>query len=86
MAYFPNGSSGEVLDRQCWECPLGESACPVLAVQMIYNYDQLNNGQEKLREAVTMLVNNDGICQVRKLMLENISVIKPSEPEPEVVK
>lgn len=23
MAYFPNGSSGEILDEQCHDCPLG---------------------------------------------------------------
>lgn len=23
MAYFPNGSSGEVLEHQCEDCPLG---------------------------------------------------------------
>jgi len=70
MAYFPNGSAGEVLDNQCAECPLGDGPCPVLLVQMMYNYDQLAVGQEKLREAMTILVDNGGICQVRKQVLE----------------
>lgn len=71
MAYFPNGAAGEVLDRQCEECPLGEGACPVLGVQLLYNYDQLEDGQEKLREAMSMLVNDEGVCEVRKQIQES---------------
>jgi formate hydrogenlyase subunit 6/NADH:ubiquinone oxidoreductase subunit I len=70
MAYFPNGSSGEVLDLQCSRCPLGEGPCPVMGIQMIYNYDQLDAGQEKLRQAMEMLVDEKGICQVHKQLME----------------
>jgi hypothetical protein len=75
MVYFPNGSSGEVLDDQCERCPLGdhdrECCCPVLSIQLLYNYDQLNDGQEKLRHAMSMLVDDKGICQVYKQLMEN---------------
>jgi len=73
MAYFPNGSAGEVLDRQCAECPLGNGPCPVLGIQMIFNYDQLSEGNKQLREAMTMLVDDKGECQVRKQILENVT-------------
>jgi hypothetical protein len=46
MAYFPNHSSGQVLEVQCDRCPLGNGPCPVLEVQLIYNYDQLKEGQD----------------------------------------
>ncbi len=71
MAYFPNGSSGEVLDRQCADCPLGDGPCPVMLVQQVYNYDQLDEGQEKLREAMTILVDDEGTCHVRKQLAES---------------
>jgi len=87
MAYFPNGSTGEVLDEQCADCPLGcgwndpeqqilfeveyaPKPCPVAFVQMSYNYDQIDKGQEKLRECLSRLVADNGECQVRKLLLE----------------
>lgn len=73
MAYFPNGSSGEVLDAQCADCPLGDGPCPVMGIQMLYNYDQLADGQEKLRHAMRLLVNDEGVCEVRKQILENVS-------------
>lgn len=73
MAYFSNSSEGEVLDVQCYDCPLGGGCCPVLSVQMLYNYDQLEDGQEKLREAMELLVDDKGVCQVRKKILENVT-------------
>jgi len=65
MAYFSNSSEGEVLDSQCAGCLLGspEASCPVKAIHWIYNYDQCSN--EKLREAMEMLVDKQGICQVK---------------------
>jgi hypothetical protein len=70
MAYFSNGSAGEIFDNQCDECPLGQGPCPIASVQLMYNYDQLSDGQEKLREAMTILVDDEGICQTRKQMIE----------------
>ena len=63
MAYFPNGTSGMVLDEQCAECVLGMVACPIFAVQMLHNYDQ--NDNEKLRDAMNLLINEAGVCQMR---------------------
>lgn len=70
MAYFANGTDGDYLEAQCEKCPLGQKACPVLHVQLLYNYDQVAKGQEKLREAMNMLVDPKGICQVRKELLK----------------
>lgn len=68
MAYFPNGSSGVILDNQCSECVLGKFACPVFAVQINYNYQQLKSGNEKLQEAISMLINENGICQMKNVI------------------
>lgn len=73
MAYFPNGSSGEILDNQCASCSLGQSPCPVLLVQLTYNYDQVDKGQEKLREAMEILVDKRGVCQV-KIQMDKTSL------------
>lgn len=83
MAYFPNGSSGEVLDDQCERCPLGDSGeccCPVLSIQLLYNYDQLNDGQEKLRSAMSMLVDDKGVCQVNKQLKMKDNGVIDSKP------
>ena len=85
MAYFRNSSSGEVLEVQCADCPLGfgwndpyqkrlfdaesiGNGCPVEFVQLMYNYDQV--GIPKLKEAMTILINDAGTCQVRELLLK----------------
>jgi hypothetical protein len=67
MAYFPNGTAGEILDSQCIDCLHEDewSWCPVYAVQQLFNYDQVDKGQEKLRQAINMLIDEKGICKVR---------------------
>jgi hypothetical protein len=69
MAYFSNGSEGEYLENQCADCPLNDKHCPVFRVQMRYNYDQVSPGQEKLRAAMNLLINEKGDCQVRPLVV-----------------
>lgn len=72
MAYFPNGTAGAILDNQCIYC-LHENDwgdCPVYAVQALFNYNQADKGQEKLRKAISMLIRDDGICLVRKAFLK----------------
>jgi len=44
--------------------------CPTAFVQLLYNYDQVDDKQKKLREAMTLLVNDDGICETRKILVE----------------
>lgn len=77
MAYFSNGCEGEVLDAQCAECPVGKPdiGCPVALVQMLYNYDQLDERGEpnKLAELMNVLINEDGECQMRKSILQAAS-------------
>jgi hypothetical protein len=80
MAYFSNGTEGEVLDVQCADCPLGGGCCPVKSIQMLYNYDQLDDGQEKLQDAMEQLVDAKGVCQVRKQILENVTRVPHGDP------
>ena len=62
MAYFSNGSEGEVFDLQCCRCKYGESPCPVAWVQGIYNYKAVGN---KIATGIlNELVKNDGTCTV----------------------
>lgn len=75
MAYFANGSEGEILDDQCAECKLSNDAdCPVLWVQLTYNYKQLDKGSEILREAMNCLIADKGICQMKKCMDEHLTI------------
>lgn len=62
MACFSNGSEGMVLDDQCFKCVLGEKSCPILFVQMSYNYDAVGN--KIATEILNYLVNEDGECQM----------------------
>lgn len=71
MAYFPNGTAGECLDDQCFSCIHGMNdsiMCPVKLVQTHYNYDQLNEGNEDLRAAIDLLVDEKGECQMKTVM------------------
>ena len=69
MAYFSNSSEGFVLDEQCCECHIPDDVpCPVLLVQTMYNYDQMKEGNEKLREAINQLIDEKGNCQMKLLL------------------
>ena len=60
MAYFSNGTEGEVFDAQCSICKYGESACPIATVQLAYNYDACNI--PVARKILDSLVSDDGAC------------------------
>lgn len=79
MAYFANSSEGDRLEQQCERCPLGEKACPVQLVQLMFNYDQLTAGQEKLKAAMSMLIDDKGVCQVRPLLVEDVRPVAIGE-------
>lgn len=60
MAYFPNGSAGSCFEEQCARCRYGDGPCPILWVQITYNYDACNN--EVASKILGDLVKNDGTC------------------------
>ena len=71
MAYFPNGPAGEVLTDQCDNCLHGlddSLLCPVAHVQVTYNYDQLNPGNEDLQAAMELLIADHGECRMKLAM------------------
>ena len=70
MAYFANGSEGEYFDNQCTEYLHGDPdfCCPIAAMQMLFNYDQCRN--KKLEEAMNVLVNEKGDCQMKPIIDE----------------
>jgi len=68
MAYFENGTAAEALDRQCESCPLGAYQCPVYMVNSLYNFDQMLEGKEELRDCLLFLVDDTGRCKVRQLV------------------
>jgi hypothetical protein len=71
MAYFSNGTEGEVLDEQCSRCKFGERACPIFWVQSCYNYDACN--VSIARKILDDLVNDDGSCEMFKTFEEELS-------------
>ena len=78
MAYFANGTEGEYLEAQCGRCPLVDKVCPIKHVQLLYNYDQLDKGQEKLKSAMEILIDEDG----NYLMFRLIRVDQRPKDEP----
>ena len=68
MAYFANSSEGEYLEAQCGRCPLADKVCQIKTVQMRYNYAQLDKGQEALQDAMEILIDEDGNCQMFPLI------------------
>jgi hypothetical protein len=68
MAYFENGNESNVLDKQCLTCPLGNYQCPVHMIQSLFNFDQMEEGNDQLRQCMIFLVDDAGVCQVKRLM------------------
>lgn len=72
MAYFSNGSEGECFDAQCGRCKYGQQPCPIAAIQMNYNYDQVGN--DLAREIMTELVSANGTCAVYEMAKEDFAI------------
>ena len=70
MAYFSNGTEGDILNQQCCDCPLpDDSPCPILLMQLTFNYKQIINGKPSLAsEVMNTLVNKKGECQMKPLL------------------
>lgn len=83
MAYFSNSSDGEFLDIQCADCihEDPDAGCPIALVQMMFNYDQIGNN--KLRDALNMLVSKDGICKM-KPFIDDLKRFKPKDIQTEM--
>jgi len=64
MAYYSNGSEGGGFDAQCGRCKFGQSPCPIAAIQINYNYDQLRDETGTARKIMNELVAQDGTCSV----------------------
>ena len=60
MAYFANGTEGDVLYEQCSRCKYGNDACPIFQVQVAYNYEACNN--ETARKILDHLIKDNGTC------------------------
>ena len=60
MAYFSNGNEGMCFEEQCTKCKYGDVYCPIASVQMMYNYDAVNN--KTATAILAELVENDGTC------------------------
>lgn len=69
MPYFPNGSDPSAVRFavECLACPHGEAPCPVALVMLTHNYDQCGN--EKLTEAMDLLVADTGECKMKGLIV-----------------
>jgi hypothetical protein len=74
MAYFSNGSAGEVFVEQCSTCRYGTKPCPIAMVQSVYNYDACIN--ETASKILNDLVKNDGTCEMKKEFIDDFRIIK----------
>lgn len=72
MAYFSNGTEGEVFDDQCSKCKFGEGTCPIAFVQQHFNYDACNN--QVATDILNCLVNNDGTCMMYRTFEKDFSI------------
>ena len=72
MVYFADES---IVDAQCDMCELDiDMPCPILQVQLEYNYKQVNNPD--LKAAMNILINEKGICQMRLILNEKLRRVK----------
>jgi len=72
MAYFSNGSEGEVFDSQCDRCKYGQGTCPVAAMQACWNYDQIGNDLATL--IMDNFVKKDGTCTVFEMAKKDFEI------------
>ena len=72
MAYFPNGTAGEVFDEQCCRCKHGQKFCPVYFVQSTFNYDAINN--EVATKILNYLVKGNGRCEVFEMAKHDFEI------------
>jgi hypothetical protein len=82
MAYFSNSSEGSALDELCTKCVhLGSDNgpnCPVLLLQLLWNYDQFEaTAEEKAKkQALDMLIpQKDG--EVKCSMFHPLPEVRP---------
>lgn len=71
MAYFSNGTEGLFLEEQCESCLHGmkdDLMCPVMHVQLEYNYKQIDDHNKYLRAAMNLLVDEQGNCLMKAAM------------------
>ncbi len=66
MGYFPNGIAGTKLCEQCAHCPLGDQPCVVYVAQITYNSKQHDEGQDLLKEALNLLIDDEGTCLLKR--------------------
>ncbi len=74
MAYFSNGSEGEVFDEQCSRCKYGDKPCPIALVQTLYNYDACNN--KVATNILDSLVKDDGTCTMFEMCKQDFFIDK----------
>ena len=73
MAYFPNGTAGELFEsRECFDCihegPPEGPGCAIMLIHLVWNYDQCDN--EQLQDVMQALIDDEGqplgkMCQMR---------------------
>ena len=74
MAYYANGSEGEILDEQCAECRFGREACPISLVQGSYN--SYAGSDQIIAEILNILVRDGEGCQMFKTFQKYLKVVK----------
>ena len=82
MAYFSNRSEGMMLDEQCSDCRGGDKPCPVYNVQLLYNYDAVNN--KVASNILNMLIRNDGTCTVYELFKKELEITEDEKNQLEL--
>ncbi len=74
MAYFQDGTESKILDEECRSCVLGQGTCPIYLAQCLFNFEQMQDGQERLMQILHLLIDDGGICQVKKLMANKVEL------------
>lgn len=72
MAYFSNGSEGDCFDDQCSKCKYGDAPCPVAAMQLQWNYDQVGN--DLATQIMDNFVKQDGTCTMWEMAKQDFAI------------
>ena len=62
MAYFPNGTSGEMYEEKwCCQCRHYEPQCPIMDLHLFYNYDFVNDKEHPAKIMLDTLIPMKGL-------------------------
>ena len=83
MAYFSNGTEGEIYQEQyCYRCQNwnDEKGCPIMDLHLLWNYDAIDEPAKEMALDTFIPRSKDGIGNEQCLMFKEKTYPNPYQP------